>query len=444
MLGLFIFVHFGHQTIQAFYEKARVSHRLSVQALLLSEENFHTQLEIYEVVSKPNAKRIADFYSHEKLFLKELDELYLALAQNQTDVSADVAKRINALREAIPRIQSHWDKILLAVEKKRPMPELIELLLKAEDAFDEEQFNLRIKEIVNLQLSEVERSEKEVRDMNRATRIVVMVGIVLALILTSMVTLLHRAALRGKADQLHMVQAGKLASLGQLSAGMAHELNSPLMFIQGYNNRVRSTLKKASFDLQSPVWDSIQEVESGVERITKIVKHFRDFARISNNEMKAISVNQAITRSFTLFEEQLRLNQIKVELRLSTLDPLILADANRIEQVMLNFISNARDALGGKQDANDKFIEVSTYATQYFVTIQFSDTGSGIAKDNLPRIFDPFFTTKPVGLGTGLGLSISAGIIRDHSGKIEVDSTLGEGTTFVLTFPRAEIEKQTG
>lgn len=435
---LFSYIYVNHKKMLDFYERGQALHKLSVSALLLSQENFHTQLEVYEVVSSPNKSRIEDFYKHEAIFLKLLNETYAAFSKNRHDVSAEMMQKLNELNNSAPRVQKHWHQIVKAVSQNKSTADKIKLLVEAERTFDKEGFNETIKEMIAIHLKEAESNDEKIYALVSQSSVTVVAGIFLAFLLTGVMTILYRAALQGRTHQLQLVHAGKLASLGQLSAGMAHEINSPLMFITGFNNRIRATLRKEKFASDSPVWNHLNDVESGVERITKIVRHIKDFARVSNNEVSLVSINEAIKRSFTLFDEQLRISSIDVKMELDQSSPHILADANRIEQVLMNLISNARDAMKDSTEPSAKVIWVKSSVVDNLIIIQFEDTGMGINPENMSRIFDPFFTTKAMGVGTGLGLSISVGIIREYGGMIEVDSHPGQGTCFTLTFNQAE------
>lgn len=438
---LFSYIYFNHKRMLELYERGRALQRLSVSALKVSQENLHTQLEIYEVISYTDQSHVADFYAHEKDFFALLEETYVAFSANHSDVSSAIMMKLKSLRESAPRVQKHWHQIMNAVAQRKSIEDKIKLLLEAEKTFDQEGFNDTIQEMIAIHLAEAEANDLKIYRLVSQSSVTVIIGIILAFLLTGIMTVLYRAALQGRTQQMQLVQAGKLASLGQVSAGMAHELNSPLMFITGFNSRIRATLRKRNFDPNSQVWDYLQEVESGVERITKIIKHFKDFARVSNNETSMVSINEVIKRSFVLFEEQLRLSNILVSSELDAESPMILADANRIEQILLNLISNARDAMKEMPAGAPRIISVESSTTEDKVIIKFSDTGIGIKPENLSRIFDPFFTTKAMGVGTGLGLSISAGIIRDHGGTIEVVTKVGKGTSFIITFKLAGAAK---
>lgn len=440
MVVLFCYVFFAQRRMAAYYEKAQAYHRLSVLALWASEENYHTQLEIYEVFSTPSQKRIDDFYFHDAELSRRLASVYKEFYEYRQDLPPEVMEKLEELLTSTPKLRRLWIEFIESVQKKRPRAEQEKILFALEDLFDSEGFNGKIRGLVVMQLAEVNRAEKNVADLTRNTTLTVMAGMFVTVCLMGIMLILHRAALRGKANELMLVQAGKLASLGQLSAGMAHELNSPLMFIQGYNGRVRQALKKSNFDEKAEVWEYIDEVDQGISRIKGIVGHFREFSRLSHNQMKPVRLNALVQRSFSLFGEQLRLRDIAVKLDLSDENPTILADANRIEQVLLNLISNARDAIVEAPKSNERRISVTTKCDEHTVALLVADSGVGIEPAHLSRIFDPFFTTKPVGIGTGLGLSISLGIIRDHHGRVVVESESGQDTVFTITFPRASDE----
>lgn len=440
--GLFAYVYSSHNRILNLYEKSVDLHKISIAALLMSEENYHTQLEVYEVFVSPDKKRVDDFYLHEKEFFSRLDSTYIAFEENKSEMPANALSKLQALKERSPVIQEKWRQAVEASRRGMPIKDRIELLIESEKDFDEQGFNLTIKEIIDEHLKQANANESRIHKLVRQSLWSFAIGIFVTFLLICGVIILYRGALKGRTQELQLVQAGKLASLGQMSAGMAHELNNPLMFIRGFNGRARSVLKKSHFEEKSAVWEYLDEIDSGVERITKIVRHFKDFARLSSNELLPVSINEIIKRSFVLFEEQLRLSAIAVNLDLDRTEPIIRADANRIEQTLLNFISNSRDALNDTKGGFQKKITVRTFSEAGKVIVEFSDNGVGISEANLSRIFDPFFTTKAVGVGTGLGLSISAGIIRDHGGTLEVESQVGEGTRLTISFPAEKFREK--
>ncbi len=226
-----------------------------------------------------------------------------------------------------------------------------------------------------------------------------------------------------KEYQVVMVQKERLASLGELSAGVAHEINNPLSIISGYmqmllmNEHVNSEIKEIS-----------KVIEKQVERASNIADKLLHFSKRTDFEIKEVDVNRLVENILILLEHQLKLFNILVVKQLDSTLGSIQADPPQLQQVFHNIISNAIYAMpkGGT-------LTVSTGLKDGYVEIRFVDTGCGIPKKDLNRIFDPFFTTKEP--GTGLGLSIAYGIIDSHRGKIEVESQVNEGATFILKLP---------
>lgn len=229
--------------------------------------------------------------------------------------------------------------------------------------------------------------------------------------------------------QAQLIQASKMAAMGQFGAGVAHELNQPLAGISGYTDLLLLKLEK-----ETPEWRYAKKIEDQCVRMTKIVNNLRTFARQSKFEYAQTDINQPIDDALMLLGEQLRSHNIKVRRDLTSDLPKVLADANQLEQVFLNLITNAKDAIEPKGSGMVSVISLLGEKTD-FVHVLVADTGIGMDSGTVNDIFNPFFTTKDVGKGTGLGLSISLGIIEDHGGKIEVYSLKGEGTAFRISLP---------
>ncbi len=246
-----------------------------------------------------------------------------------------------------------------------------------------------------------------------------------------------------KAEQ-HLVQAAKMATLGEMSAGVAHELNQPLSVIATGTNVLRKQLKRQNTLDPATAAAVISEIMDQVERATRIINHLREFGRKAEVTRQRVSVNDSIEGVFNLLGQQLKVHDIAVRRELSSDLPPIWGDRNRLEQILINLILNARDALeeqraGQASPGREDLITVRSFRDRETgrVVVTVSDNGPGMSQEVISRIFEPFFTTKEVGKGTGLGLSISYGIVRDYGGKIEVDSEPGRGTTFRLSFPPA-------
>lgn len=250
---------------------------------------------------------------------------------------------------------------------------------------------------------------------------------------------LRDSEIKEKHNQL--VQSGKLAALGEMSAGVAHELNNPLHFIKGFNQRIKALYKKhesVSFDQVSTY---IDKVNDNCERMRKIINHFRDFSRQEEQKLEPIDLNEVVENSFVLLNEQLRLRNIEIVKELYAGTTTILGDANRLEQVLVNLISNARDALENHEHG---CVKVKTKIENSNAVVLVEDNGCGISQEQIDKIFNPFFTTKDVGKGTGLGLSITHGIVKDHQGEISCTSQVGIGTVFKISIALHENGQTSG
>jgi histidine kinase len=239
-----------------------------------------------------------------------------------------------------------------------------------------------------------------------------------------------------------LIQASKMATLGEMSAGVAHELNQPLSVIKTASNYLLKKARKKEAIDDRILTTMAEEIDSHVDRASKIINHLREFGRKADVKKERVQVNEAMTRALEIFSQQLKLREIEVICELDPSLPLIQADANRLEQVFINLLINARDAIEEKCEGEDrgkiaKKIHLKTSCGGTLVTVEVRDTGTGIPEAILDKVFEPFFTTKSVGQGTGLGLSISYGIVQDYHGTIKVETREGEGSNFIVQFPVA-------
>jgi len=217
----------------------------------------------------------------------------------------------------------------------------------------------------------------------------------------------------------------KLAAIGQLSAGLAHEINNPLGGIRlCFNNLISTEMDEETKKIH------IEVINNGLIKIQEIIKQLLDFAKQTELVMSTVNINDLVENVLKLTDYLISKHQIQVIKKLKNNLPQIIVDQNKIEQVFLNIILNAIQAMKG----NEKILIIETDIKNPYCIISFTDTGPGIPNDILPKIFDPFFTTKPVGQGTGLGLSVSKSIIEQHNGKIRV-KTSSKGTTFTIELP---------
>src|SRR5919109_1157054 len=237
--------------------------------------------------------------------------------------------------------------------------------------------------------------------------------------------------LREKQEQL--VQAGKLATLGELTTGVAHELNNPLNNIGLFVGNAMDLIELGVHDTAKIVRE-LRHAMQQVGKATEIISHLRTFGRAAPASREPISLRQVIERALSLMGEQLRLREIAVTVDLGAEEPVVVGNPIQLEQVFINLLTNARDAVA---DSPRKAIRISGSVGPAEVEVALADSGQGIPPGLERRIFDPFFTTKEVGQGTGLGLSITYGIIKEHGGTISVVSPPGEGATFLIHLPRA-------
>jgi C4-dicarboxylate-specific signal transduction histidine kinase len=241
----------------------------------------------------------------------------------------------------------------------------------------------------------------------------------------------HERELRDKQDQL--VQAGKLATLGELATGIAHELNNPLNNIGLFAGNAIDSLELGEESKERAV-GALRDVLQQVRKATEIISHLRTFGRAAPVSRDLVSLRVVIEQAISLVQEQLRLRQIDVTIELGPEDLIVEGNSIQLEQVFINLLTNARDAVA---DSPRKAIRISAAIHSTDVQVTFTDTGRGIPRELEGRIFDPFFTTKEIGKGTGLGLSIVYGIVREHGGTISVVSRPGEGATFLISLPSA-------
>jgi signal transduction histidine kinase len=270
---------------------------------------------------------------------------------------------------------------------------------------------------------------------------------------------LEEAMAKLKATQNQLVQSEKMASLGQLTAGIAHEINNPINFISSNINplkrdledilallsRYNETVKKCGSKEDLNKIDNYKEeieysfllkeikqllngIDEGAKRTTEIVRGLRNFSRLDEEEKKLANINEGIESTLLMLRNQLK-NRIEVIRDFGDIPP-ILCYPGQLNQVFMNVLSNAGQSIEGKGK-----IIIQTKSENLNIIISIKDTGKGMTDEVREHIFEPFYTTKDVGRGTGLGLSISYGIVQDHSGQIEVKSKPGQGTEFIITLP---------
>ncbi len=247
-----------------------------------------------------------------------------------------------------------------------------------------------------------------------------------------------------RAAEVQLVHSEKMAGLGKLVAGVAHELNNPIGFIYANMDHFRRYVGElqAVFDVGSLPAESaeragrafevlgrlVESCSNGADRVKKIVQGLRTFSRLDEAERKVVDVHEGIDSTLALLEHHLK-DRIEVHQDYGDL-PQVECYAGQLNQVFMNLLINASDAIGEEGD-----IWITTAVEGDVVRVSIRDSGAGIDPEHLKQVFDPFFTTKDVGKGTGLGLSISYGVVEKHGGKIEVEGGVGEGATFTVVVP---------
>jgi len=242
--------------------------------------------------------------------------------------------------------------------------------------------------------------------------------------------------------EAQLIQASKMTTLGLMAAGMAHEINQPLNVIQVCADMLLKSVKRGVTLETEDLRSMAEDIGQNVQRAAGIIKHMRDFSRMSEGVQTRVNINDPIRDVFKVLGHQLKMHRVEVVLDLASDLPGILAESNRLEQVFINLVTNALDAMDEKEKQQgtgsiEKKLTIRSYLEKDSVVVTVSDTGTGMPRKVMEKIFEPFFTTKEIGKGTGLGVSISYGIVKDYNGAIDIHSAPGEGTTFELRFPVA-------
>ncbi|RJP77147.1 MAG: PAS domain S-box protein [Desulfobacteraceae bacterium] len=245
-----------------------------------------------------------------------------------------------------------------------------------------------------------------------------------------------------------LMHAGKIATLGEMATGVAHELNQPLSVIKTASCFFMKKIERKEHFEEDVLHTMLEKIDRNVDRATRIINHMRQFARKTEQDLKKVDINRVMESAFDIFSQQLKIRGVETVWEIDEHLPMIIGDAGRLEQVLINLLLNARDAIEEKEkridpddltsEAWEKKIYLRSRLEDQKVIVEVEDTGQGIPPDIQDKIFEPFFTTKEVGKGTGLGLSIGYGIVKDCGGDILVKSTPGSGACFTLLFPAVE------
>jgi two-component system NtrC family sensor kinase len=244
-----------------------------------------------------------------------------------------------------------------------------------------------------------------------------------------------------KAAQTKLMQSDRLASLGQLSASVAHEINNPVSGVLNLAMLLQRILKDDGIPKERiPEFRKyLQQVITETTRVGRIVSDLLSFSRRSKPQRSLADLNKIVRSTTSLIGHKMKLANVELDLNLASDLPLVPCDSSQIQQVVLNLAMNAAEAMHGK-GAGRVAISTSLTAARDAVVLKVSDNGEGIPAENLAKIFDPFFTTKPEGKGVGLGLAVLYGIVEAHGGEVDVHSKVGEGTTFTVKLPATASE----
>lgn len=237
--------------------------------------------------------------------------------------------------------------------------------------------------------------------------------------------------------EIKMLAASKLATIGEVATGVAHELNQPLTYISTFTQNLEMAIQNDSLNIEK-IKKRIGTVNEQFQRIDEIIRHLQTFGRkdetVGADSTHAVHLAEVVDKTLLFLGERIRLRNIMLEKQFDASAPPILGNINRLEQVFINFFQNAIHALSDRDDAKIT-VAIKHLPAKAKIQVSFADNGSGMDAAVRDKIFEPFFTTKGIGEGTGLGLSIVHGIVEEHAGTITCESELGKGTRFILIFP---------
>jgi two-component system NtrC family sensor kinase len=280
------------------------------------------------------------------------------------------------------------------------------------------------------------------KDIRHAQRIAILIFVIggLGIVTTAYILsnkMIHQIANVDREKDLlnqQVIETGKLASIGQLAAGIAHEINNPVAIMVEEAGWISDLLEEEEFREGKNLDEfhrALKQIRTQGQRCKEITHKLLSFARKTDARIQNININELLEEVVSLSAQRAKYANVEINTRFQSDLPLVSLSQSEMQQVILNLINNALDAM----DKEGGTLNIASHLEKSHIVIAVEDNGPGIERENLARIFDPFFTTKPVGKGTGLGLSICYGIIQKMGGKIEVQSVIGRGTKFTIYLP---------
>ena len=389
---------------------------------------FHLFSQITIPLSKLTqaVRKITDGDFSESIIMDAKDELG-SLSKNIESMRISLRSSSDSLSEEIAERRQIENELLLARQHLEQQVKLRTTQLQ------------RANEELNSEIQEHKQAQERINRLNEDMELRIMER-------TSELRLvneeLRNAYEKLKTTQAQLVQSSKMASLGQLAGGVAHEINNPLTGVLNNIQLIKMELagkKDFKFDDFRNILDTIEE---SALRCTSIIRSLLDFSHSAKEEFAPLSLNDIAEKIIALISHELKLGNIVIERQFQDELPLVLGDSQLLQQAVFDIISNAQWAIRSKSGQGGLITIKTEYEPQMsIVSLSVSDSGIGISKENLQKLFEPFFTTKPIGEGTGLGLAIVYSIIKKHSGNIEAASELGQGATLKISLPVLKKER---